>query len=131
MKFLFERLTFISIGIALVALAVVGIDAIVLGVLVDSTGHIGGCRWRPEMLPLFDCSSGSPIEQFVGFLLNLPLWLFIYAPLFTIVETMAGYMPTTAITVPRFLLYGADIVLVLSLVHVGRLAGRAIFGKKI
>jgi len=77
--------------------------------VLNNATSFASCRWRPEIFPLFSCT-GSLLEQFVGFLLNLPLFLFIYAPIFTLFRPpllfSSWMMP---------MLYAFDIVLVLGI----------------
>jgi hypothetical protein len=105
---LFEGLCLFCFCVVLVALAIAVLDATMLST-VNSFGSCERARGHAS-LPGFYCT-GPLLDQVAGFLLNLPLLLFVYAPLLTL------FPPPAQDRSGMFLMYAVDVGIVLGIIY--------------
>jgi len=104
---LFRGLCLVCFYVLLAALVIAVLDA----TLLSNVNAFGSCeRMQGHAPPGFYCT-GPLLDQVAGFLLNLPLLLFVYAPLITLFPSPSD--PRSAL----LLMYAVDGVIVLGIVY--------------
>jgi len=102
---LFRGLCLVCFCILLVALAIAVVDL----TLLSNVNAFGSCeRLQGHAAPPGFYCTGPPLDQAAGFVLNLPVFFFVYAPLITLFSSPSDSM---------LLWYAIDAVIVLGMTY--------------